>query len=66
MAIRKRRWVSRSSEREAWIADYVDQLGDRHIRTFRTKKAADAWMVTARHEIGQGLTHRGQHRDHGD
>jgi integrase len=55
MAIRKRRWVSRGVERTAWIADYVDQHGDRHIRTFRTKKDADAWMAAARHEIGQGL-----------
>jgi hypothetical protein len=28
--------------RTAWIVDYVDQHGDRHIRTFRTKKDADA------------------------
>jgi integrase len=55
MAIRKRRWISRGVERTAWVADYVDQHGDRHIRTFHTKKDADAWMVMARHEIGQGL-----------
>jgi integrase len=55
MAIRKRRWISRGIAREAWVADYVDQHGDRHIRTFRTKKDADIWMAAARHEIGQGL-----------
>jgi integrase len=55
MAIRKRRWISRGLKRTAWLADYVDQHGDRHIRTFHTKKDADTWMVAARHEIGQGL-----------
>jgi integrase len=55
MAIRKRRWISRGTAREAWIADYVDQHGARHLKTFRTKKAADAWVVTARHEIREGL-----------
>jgi integrase len=55
MAIRKRRWISRGTAREAWIADYVDQHGARRLKTFRTKKAADAWVVTARHEIREGL-----------
>jgi integrase len=54
MAIRKRRWISRGVERTAWVADYVDQHGDRHIQTFHKKKDADAWMAAARHEIGQG------------
>jgi integrase len=55
MAIRKRRWINRGIERAAWVADYVDQHGARHLKTFRTKKAADAWVVTARHEIREGL-----------
>jgi integrase len=43
MSVRKRRWVTRSGEeREAWIVDYVDQQGGRHIETFHKKKDADA------------------------
>jgi integrase len=44
MAVRKRGWVTKSGERrEAWIVDYVDQAGDRHIQTFARKKEADAF-----------------------
>ena len=44
MAVRKRVWVTKSGERkEAWIVDYVDQAGDRHIETFSRKKEADAF-----------------------
>src|SRR5215510_10808824 len=28
--------------REAWVVDYVDQHGDRHIKTFAKKRDADA------------------------
>jgi len=54
--IRKRSWNTPSGEpREAWVADYRSQDGKRHIRTFETKKAADQWLVTARHEVAQGI-----------
>ena len=43
MSVRKRKWVTRSGvEREAWIVDYGDQQGERHIETFDKKKDADA------------------------
>lgn len=43
MSVRKRKWTTCSGEeREAWIVDYVDQQGDRHIETFHKKKDADA------------------------
>src|SRR5215472_5382764 len=43
MSIRKRKWVTRSGEdREAWVVDYVDQHGERHLETFAKKKDADA------------------------
>ena len=43
MSVRKREWTTRKGERrEAWIVDYVDQQGDRHIQTFERKKDADA------------------------
>jgi len=55
-SIRKRTWVPASEQtaakregrepiaREAWVADYYDQNGKRHIKTFKTKAAARAWL----------------------
>jgi integrase len=55
MSIRKRKWTTRKGEAmEAWVADYVDQHGERHLKTFTTQKAAKAWTTTALHEIQQG------------
>jgi integrase len=43
MSVRKRTWKSPSGEpKEAWVVDYVDQHGDRHIKTFAKKRDADA------------------------
>src|SRR5262245_3317519 len=43
MSVRKRTWKSPSGEpREAWVVDYVDQGGERHIKTFAKKRDADA------------------------
>ena len=43
MSVRKRNWKSPSGEtREAWVVDYVDQQGDRHLKTFTKKRDADA------------------------
>lgn len=53
-SIRKRVWTSRGVERSAWIVDYFDQTGKRRLKTFATKKAADAWAITALHEVKQG------------
>jgi integrase len=55
MSIRKRTWKSRGVEQTAWVVDYVDQVGKRRLRTFKTKKQADSWSVTAQHEISQGV-----------
>jgi integrase len=52
--IRKRKWTSRGVEHTAWIVDYHDQSGKRRLKTFATKKEADAWAVTALHEVKQG------------
>jgi integrase len=44
MSVRKRKWTTRSGEaKEAWVVDYVDADGDRHLETFKRKKDADAW-----------------------
>ena len=43
MSVRKRKWTTRSGEaKEAWIVDYFDGQGTRHIKTFDRKKDADA------------------------
>ena len=43
MSVRKRTWKSPSGEpKEAWVVDYVDQHGERHIKTFAKKREADA------------------------
>jgi integrase len=43
VSVRKRTWNSPSGEpKEAWVVDYVDQHGDRHLKTFAKKRDADA------------------------
>jgi integrase len=56
-SVRKRTWTPRAGgeAKSAWLADYFDQGGRRHIKTFRTRKAADAWLSNARHEISRGV-----------
>jgi integrase len=56
MSVRKRTWVTRQGEpREAWIVDYSDQRGARHIHTFARKKDADAYEATVRVDVGRGV-----------
>ena len=39
MAVRKRIWKTKTGEtRAAWVVDYADAAGDRHIETFTKKK----------------------------
>lgn len=38
-----------------WQTDYRDASGKRRSKQFTLKKDADAWLVKARHEVGQGL-----------
>ena len=43
MSVRKRTWKSPNGEtKEAWVVDYVDQHGERHLKTFASKRDADA------------------------
>ena len=51
-SIRKRKF---GTDKEAWIVDYRDQHGKRHLKTFPTKKAAEAWKVNALHEVQTGV-----------
>jgi integrase len=56
MSVRKREWTTTKGEtRQAWILDYVDQDGDRHIRTFERKKDADAYHDTVRTDVRKGV-----------
>src|SRR5215475_6443045 len=56
MSVRKREWTTRKGEpREAWIVDYVDQEGHRHIETFERKKDADAYHATVKVDVGKGV-----------
>ena len=56
MSVRKREWVTRSGEhKEAWIVDYTDQDGDRHIQTFGRKKDADAHHDKVRVDVRHGV-----------
>jgi integrase len=55
VSIRKRTWTTRKGEqKEAWICDYADQHGERHIRTFERKKDADAWSASTKIEVRHG------------
>jgi integrase len=54
--VRKREWKTTKGEiKTAWIADYFDQEGKRHIKTFTRKRDADAWLVTTRGEVTRGI-----------
>jgi integrase len=53
--VRKRKWTNKDGEQVAWIADYFDQDGKRHIKTCKTKKEADGFLVQARHEVARGV-----------
>jgi len=52
--VRKRTWKSKGIEQTAWVVDYKDQQGKRAIKTFATKKEAEAWSVNALHEVQLG------------
>jgi integrase len=54
-SIRKRSWKSGGEEKTAWIADYFDQAGRRHIKTFPRQKDAKDWLVTAQGEVQRGV-----------
>jgi integrase len=55
MSIRKRTWTTRKGEtKEAWVCDYTDQHGKRHIQTFERKKDADAWSASTKLEVRDG------------
>lgn len=56
MSVRKRTWKTlKGEQREAWIVDYIDGQGDRHIETFNRKRDADDYHSTVRVDVGKGV-----------
>jgi integrase len=56
VSVRKRTWKIQNGEtKEAWIVDYADQHGNRHIKTFARKKDADAYHASVTMEVGAGI-----------
>ena len=54
--IRKRSWATRKGEtKTAWTANYPDRDGKWHLKTFATKRAADAWLTQAKGEVRDGV-----------
>ena len=53
--VRKRTWKTGEEVKTAWVADYFDQDGKRHIRTFRTQREAKAWLAKTQHEVSEGI-----------
>jgi integrase len=54
-SIRKRTWRNKGGEQTAWIADYFDQNGKRHIETFKMQREAKAFLAETQHEVKQGI-----------
>jgi integrase len=52
---RAREELRKEPTREAWIVDYTDQQGERHIRTFDLKKDAVAYHATVKVDVGKGV-----------
>jgi integrase len=56
MSVRKRSWLtSKGEKREAWIVDYFDQEGQRHIETFERKKDAEARHAEVKVDVKAGV-----------
>jgi hypothetical protein len=51
----KREWTNKKGKQVAWIADYFDQKGERHIRTFKTQRDAKACLVAIQGEVARGV-----------
>ena len=53
--------LGKGCERQAWLVDYVDQHGKRHIKTFERKKDADAYHASVKIDVSRG-THTPESR----
>jgi hypothetical protein len=56
MSVRKRTWTNpKGARKEAWVVDYVDQNGDRHIETYARKKDADERHAAIKIDVTRGV-----------
>src|SRR5262244_2332295 len=56
MSVRKRTWKSPNGEmKEAWVVDYRDQRGRRHIKTFARRRNADAFHSKVAVDVSAGI-----------
>jgi integrase len=54
-ASKRVRIAANGEEKIAWVADYHDQHRTRHLKTFKTQKAAKAWLVETQGEVACGV-----------
>lgn len=52
--VRKRTWTSGGNVKSAWVADYFDQTGKRHIKTFARQTDAKSWLGDAMGQVKEG------------
>ena len=56
MSVRRRSWTNRDgSPGEAWVVDYVDQHGKRHLKAFPRKREADAYHAAVDVDVRKGV-----------
>jgi hypothetical protein len=55
VSVRKRTWITaKGVAKEAWVVDYTDQNGNRHLKTYEKKKQADAYHASVRVDESKG------------
>src|SRR5262245_26167069 len=55
MSVRSRSWRSpNGEEKSAWVVDYFDQHGRRHLKTFARKREADAYHAQVAIDVRAG------------
>jgi integrase len=56
MSVRKRTWTTTTGEqKEAFVVDYTDQHGVRHLKTFERKKDATAFHASVKVNVSAGV-----------
>ena len=55
MSVRRRSWQSKGETKTAWVVDYCDQRGRRHIKTFARRRNADAFHSKVAVDVSAGI-----------
>jgi integrase len=55
MSVRRRSWQSKGETKTAWVVDYCDQRGRRHIKTFAQRRNADAFHSKVAVDVSAGI-----------